>query len=48
MQEFFEITTKLPVKLNNPVIDVGTLLYVSTFTKTLEIRFFINVEYDEI
>jgi hypothetical protein len=48
MQEFFKIVTKLPVKLNNPVIDVGTLLYVSTLANTLEIGFFINVEYDEI
>jgi hypothetical protein len=23
-QELLEVTTKLPVKLNNPVIDVGT------------------------
>jgi hypothetical protein len=23
-QEFLEVTTKLPVKINDPVIDVGT------------------------
>jgi hypothetical protein len=51
---------ELPVKLNHPVIDVGTQLYVSTFkgalsrypkihfTNTFEMCFFVIVKYDEI
>jgi hypothetical protein len=49
-----EVTTKLPVKLNYPVIDVSTLKGALNrypkipFTNTFEIRFFVSVKYDEI
>jgi hypothetical protein len=57
-QEFLEVTTKHPVKLNDPVIDLGTKLYVSTFkgalnrypkipfSNTFEICFFVSVKYE--
>jgi hypothetical protein len=52
-QELLEVTTKLPVKLNDLVTDVSTLKGAINrypkipFTNTFEIRFFVSVKYDE-